>query len=248
MRETIRSGKHLALRRALPRCLIVMRSSHAHCHRSSVFGPRPSPFGPRPNGTPERSGGPTAFTLVELLVVIAIVALLIALLMPALADARLAARKLLCGTNQKQLHAGWMLYQNDWRGYMHANYRGTTGPAWFWCDPRDSARFGTSYYIRTLETFECPESPLEVYNPAALHTKYSINSISSPLHNLHNNFAPPVLLEANNYRETLFTTLESPSRTIAYICSAPVDPVIDPDRATYKTQVTRLIGGEDHVG
>jgi prepilin-type N-terminal cleavage/methylation domain-containing protein len=55
-----------------------------------------------------------AFTLIELLVVIAIIAILAAILFPVFAQAKLAAKKAVSISNQKQLGIGMLLYTNDY--------------------------------------------------------------------------------------------------------------------------------------
>lgn len=58
------------------------------------------------------------FTLIELLVVISILSLLIALLLPSLQDARRAAWKAKCASNERQLVIGLQAYQSDNSGYF----------------------------------------------------------------------------------------------------------------------------------
>lgn len=108
----------------------------------------------------------SGFTLIELLVVISIIALLISILLPSLSSAREAAKRIQCGSNQRQLGIGIVAYASDNRdavplgaAYYSDNYNNTFWDLGVWWNTKKFQQLGILYgdnYITTGEVYFCP--------------------------------------------------------------------------------------------
>ncbi len=102
------------------------------------------------------------FTLIELLVVIAIIAILIALLLPAVQQAREAARRTQCKNNLKQLGLALHNYHDVYNTFTYRQGGTNTGDAITGNWGRLSGMFGLLPYFDQGPLFNQVQSPLTI--------------------------------------------------------------------------------------
>jgi prepilin-type N-terminal cleavage/methylation domain-containing protein len=117
-----------------------------------------------------------AFTLIELLVVIAIIAILAALLLPALAAAKEKAQGTQCLSNLKQLTLAWLMYPDDYNGWLppNENESGQGNPSWVkgvlnW-NANNPDNINITYLTQSLLGPYCNRQPGIYHCPADIYT------------------------------------------------------------------------------
>ncbi len=109
-----------------------------------------------------------AFTLIELLVVISIIALLVSILMPALANARVQARRVASASNMRQIGIAIEMYAADNKGYFpETTHDKTDEESWI---------YTLSKYFSDIDEIRiCPADPKKAERLANKVSSYVLN-------------------------------------------------------------------------
>ena len=164
-----------------------------------------------------------SFTLIELLVVIAIIAILAALLLPALKNARDAAKGATCVNNMRQLNLGFLQYTDDTGGWVMpcATYGGTYPAVLSWGGVMNFFKhnYNEAWYNQKGRgaPFWCPMDIRGWNNPGALGgVSYTANNCLMP-----HFYSPGVAngMWCAGYNDGLLNSMNNPASSGMLYCS-----------------------------
>lgn len=121
-----------------------------------------------------------AFTLIELLVVVAIIAVLMAILLPALNNAREAAKTTACASNLRSIYTANIFYTQEYNDWTPSNCWGSEWSGRYNAylkQPREDEATDPSLYVTksTRGIFFCPSAPAPRESPCFTGTATDFN-------------------------------------------------------------------------
>ena len=193
---------------------------------------------------------PSGFTLIELLVVIAIIAILIALLLPAVQQAREAARRTQCRNNLKQIGLAFHNYHDSYNAFP---------PGYFLAPPDPNTKSGYVHLLPYLDqaplyehlvrrdypdefnlaVFNCPSDGR--MNAKIVTNDFNLNKVAQlrgvPVLNINElaNSLKPVVLPGELLRVFIIKEGKEPGQGVAYLDDGTMVVVDQAKRALGKT-------------
>ncbi|MDR0932764.1 MAG: DUF1559 domain-containing protein [Victivallales bacterium] len=147
------------------------------------------------------------FTLIELLVVVAIIAILAGMLLPALNQAREAARQTQCIGQLKQLGAGGIMYANDNRDMLTVSFIS-------WPDDNPGQDY---YYWKDAVASYVGNGNASAYDRATSTDKiFFCPSKLSNLGTTRSSYGENAMISDSGWNSTLLIKIASPSQTVLY--------------------------------
>lgn len=171
---------------------------------------------------PARRPAKRAFTLIELLVVIAIIAILAAILFPVFAQAKEAAKKTTCISNNKQMAVGLYLYAQDSDDTLcqtswEQDPAFTPNPQ----NPTGKYQIHWTYlvqpYVKNYDFFRCPSdlNPVTPKNKCASPSELGKNPMTCDWQAPSYSYIPNYnAMPAHDWRPVSMTAFEFPADTI----------------------------------